>query len=812
MAKRFLEAATALPIGAGFVYHDRSVPPASTTTATASTPISSPSVAGASASQPATIDNAPTSFNAVVRTATGSNTSASTASTTSSSVGVVPSRHAVTAIPPAPPLPATTRLQTLRYRTNGPLSALSASPDHDMVAVAGREVLKILAVHPTEVTEVLNLRGGVKLNLNFSINDVKWAPAFAKSTIATAATSGTVIIWDLSRPSPQKLSRHLSEHTRSINRITFHPIDPVLLLSASQDGTLRLWDLRAKSIARNAFEGKAESVRDVQFSPVNQYEFCAAFENGTLQRWDIRFPASWERKWSAHNGLALTVDYAEGGKFIASGGRDRQIKVWDLNSSARKPVHAIYTPYPISRVQFRPSYHASTSSGGALTQQLSYCALATDYRIHTYDLNRSYVPEITLEGHENVTTGFLWMKGRDPGSAEVWSCGKDRVFLRQSIDNGYFPGKSLGKACGGWNVFGDLALAVPKQKTSHDLHRRSWRDDSSSAGAGFPVETTANEKSKFSTLQMTVLADTDTFDYQGFQDLAKDYMLAISNTDDVATTDTTKIFNACMHNAEKALNCGKMKESYTWKVLGLLFGVEPPPERNLSRLFGPDSAGASLDDKARMQGDCTLVDQKDDVQADVVARLDVPHRRTVDTPPPSSPHSDSYLLESHHNKSGSAHQRLRTWNHIRKSPQMSHNMDPDKDWSDTDSSESDIHNLTTLGRTTKPSLPSLKIPYGQLKKTEQPDLIVPNWDFADIVGEMLEYYGERGDVQMCVTVLGVLDAKVGIREWQSAAQEQPVKGGKDRIQKRLWVDRQRYEEWCLSYIGSVLLSQIFSIA
>lgn len=35
-------------------------------------------------------------------------------------------------------------------------------------------VLRILSVYDAEVKEVLNLRGGVKLNLNFSINDVKW--------------------------------------------------------------------------------------------------------------------------------------------------------------------------------------------------------------------------------------------------------------------------------------------------------------------------------------------------------------------------------------------------------------------------------------------------------------------------------------------------------------------------------------------------------------------------------------------------------------------------------------------------------------
>lgn len=54
---------------------------------------------------------------------------------------------------------------------------------------------------------------------------------------------------------------------------------------------MRLWDLRAKGIARHVFEGKAESVRDVQFSPTGAFEFAAAFENGNIQVFLFFVPA-----------------------------------------------------------------------------------------------------------------------------------------------------------------------------------------------------------------------------------------------------------------------------------------------------------------------------------------------------------------------------------------------------------------------------------------------------------------------------------------------------------------------------------------
>lgn len=78
----------------------------------------------------------------------------------------------------------------------GPINALSASPDGNLIIAAGRDgncflynfssfdltsigstVLKIVSVAPNfEFSVYKNLRMGRNLNLNFSSNDVKWHP------------------------------------------------------------------------------------------------------------------------------------------------------------------------------------------------------------------------------------------------------------------------------------------------------------------------------------------------------------------------------------------------------------------------------------------------------------------------------------------------------------------------------------------------------------------------------------------------------------------------------------------------------------
>jgi WD40 repeat protein len=110
-------------------------------------------------------------------------------------------------------------------------------------------------------------------------NDVAWG--LKSRGLATAAASGSVVLWSLSPGgSSGRLDRILTEHSRAVNRVSFHPSEGSLLLSASQDGSMKLWDLRSKSgLAKMTFQGRSEAVRDAQFSPCS-VEFAAAFENG----------------------------------------------------------------------------------------------------------------------------------------------------------------------------------------------------------------------------------------------------------------------------------------------------------------------------------------------------------------------------------------------------------------------------------------------------------------------------------------------------------------------------------------------------
>ncbi|KAL7750998.1 SEA (Seh1-associated) complex subunit [Sorochytrium milnesiophthora] len=440
---------------------------------------------------------------------------------------------------------------TVSFDVGASLNALAPSPNKDHVVVAGRDVLKVLAVSDNQAREAVNLRLGSRVNLNSSSNDVKWGGHMAPNTIVTAATNGAIVTWDLQK-SGTKLERLISEHGRAVNRIAFHPTEPAVLLSASQDGTMKLWDLRTNGAAKATFEGKCESARDVQFSPVAQYEFVAAFENGAVQRWDTRAPQMFEKKIAVHNGLVLSVDYHSNGRLLATGGRDKFIQVLDLKSAARLPsVYTIQAIASVGRVAWRPVPEL----------QIASTAMLTDNRIQLHDVTRPFVPMYTMGGHNNVITGMCWVD-----SDVIWSCSKDKFFVKRDVRNGTRPLDTLPANSVAWSCTGDISFAA-------EDYAPLDKSESAKTPSGFtslisrrtqkkpaPTERSPADLSVYRPSQKLGHVDTETFDVYSFAFKAMHYR-----------TDSADIAATCQHNAQVALELEHYRSSQTWAVLELLY-------------------------------------------------------------------------------------------------------------------------------------------------------------------------------------------------------------------------------------------------
>ncbi|KAJ4299933.1 SEA (Seh1-associated) complex subunit [Kalmusia sp. IMI 367209] len=334
--------------------------------------------------------------------------------------------------------------QDASHKTGLPIEALDINRDRTHAILAGKEILKTVRVQQQDasIVEETNLRAAVihyadhahaRQRDGLGIQDVKWSHGQFNTHIATAAANGKVILYDLNRAGVELARLH--EHTRQVHRLAFNPHQGHLLLSASHDTTVRLWDLRdmRKDIttcrSRDQYAGINGGIYDVQWSPTDAVEFAFGTDNGTIQRWDFRHTKASKQKITAHDQKTCTaIDWHPDGKHLLSAGVDRTVKVWDFSVGVRrqKPVFVLTTPYPVYNARWRPP---NWSEEGAYQCTQLATAYDRDHSvIHLWDFRRPFLPFREINKFPSAPSDMLW-HSRDT----LWTVGREGIFQQNDV-------------------------------------------------------------------------------------------------------------------------------------------------------------------------------------------------------------------------------------------------------------------------------------------------------------------------------------------------------------------------------------------
>ena len=241
-----------------------------------------------------------------------------------------------------------------------------------------------------------------------AVSAVAFAPTIPMSSIkkyalcASASADGTVRLWDIQRSdvesflaqSDESVSKATKEgfqcmtpvvclagHSRGVNDICWSPTTAEIIATASDDKTLRLFDVTRSSsqsvldpvqapTAANPnsltplqntaqgetlveFKGHSNFCFSVKFSPQGNLLVSGSFDE-TVKIWDVR-SGECVATLPAHSDPVTGVDFNRDGTCIVSSSHDGLIRIWDVaTGECLKTIYAEGNP-PVTSVKYSPN-------------------------------------------------------------------------------------------------------------------------------------------------------------------------------------------------------------------------------------------------------------------------------------------------------------------------------------------------------------------------------------------------------------------------------------------------------------------------
>lgn len=286
--------------------------------------------------------------------------------------------------------------------TSGILLALEALPKNlskpQRPYVAEAEAALHYALRTPRAIAVLERHTGPVRHLAFSPHGQR---------LVSASSDGTARLWD---PARHVEAAVLKEHKGAVHSATFSP-DGLRLITASEDGTARLWN--TSDGARIAvFSGHAGPVEHAAFSPDGRYLVTASRDH-TACVWSVDGRTA-PVVLRGHTGVVGHVVFSPDGHRLATASSDQTARLWNAASGAEMAVLHGHQD-GVRRVAFSPRGDRLLTASSDETLRLWDASHGTEVAVL-----RGHTRPVTHAAYSPDPDGRLIVSTSEDGTVRLW--------------------------------------------------------------------------------------------------------------------------------------------------------------------------------------------------------------------------------------------------------------------------------------------------------------------------------------------------------------------------------------------------------